>query len=101
MWGKWYTAWGVPDDTEMYIQESGRAGRDGKLALALIMQKNWTIIAQIQTLVENQFCLSPSKKNLVAIIRCNADEEVNWFKSLFFTYECVQYEYKSSTLYLT
>ncbi len=30
--------WGVPDDTEMYIQESGRAGRDGKLALALIMK---------------------------------------------------------------
>ena len=30
--------WGVPDDTEMYIQESGRAGRDSKPACALLMK---------------------------------------------------------------
>ena len=31
--------WGVPEDTEIYIQESGRAGRDGKLACVLFFFK--------------------------------------------------------------
>ena len=30
--------WGVPDDAEMYIQESERAGQDGKPASAMIMK---------------------------------------------------------------
>lgn len=30
--------WGVPEDTEMYVQESGRAGRDGNLACALLLK---------------------------------------------------------------
>lgn len=29
--------WGVPEDIEMYIQESGRIGRDGLLSYALIV----------------------------------------------------------------
>lgn len=30
--------WGVPQNAEMYIQESGRAGRDGKLSCALLLK---------------------------------------------------------------
>ena len=30
--------WGAPDDVESYIQESGRAGRDGNASLALLLK---------------------------------------------------------------
>ena len=30
--------WGVPEDAEAYVQESGRAGRDGKRCLAIILK---------------------------------------------------------------
>ena len=30
--------WGVPEDVEMYVQESGRAGRDGQLSCAVILK---------------------------------------------------------------
>lgn len=29
--------WGVPEDVETYLQESGRAGRDGELSCALMV----------------------------------------------------------------
>ncbi len=32
--------WGVPDDTQMYIQESGRAGRDRRSALTLLLKNS-------------------------------------------------------------
>ena len=30
--------WGVPEDSEMYIQKSGRAGRDGRFSCALLFK---------------------------------------------------------------
>ncbi len=30
--------WGVPEDSEMYVQESGRAGRDGKISCAVLFK---------------------------------------------------------------
>lgn len=29
--------WGVPDDAEVYVQESGHAGRDGQMSCALLL----------------------------------------------------------------
>ena len=29
--------WGIPADAEMYVQESGRAGRDGQMSCALLV----------------------------------------------------------------
>lgn len=31
--------WGIPQDAESYVQESGRAGRDGKQSIAVILKK--------------------------------------------------------------
>jgi len=35
--------WGVPEDDEMYIQDSRRAGRDGKPAFALLMKNAYDL----------------------------------------------------------
>ena len=32
--------WGLPDDIELYIQESGRAERDGKMSYSTIYKKS-------------------------------------------------------------
>ena len=35
--------WGVPEDAEVYVQESGRAGRNGQLASTVIMKTEFKI----------------------------------------------------------
>ena len=37
--GRYIIHLGLPDDIESYVQETGRAGRDGSPALALLLLK--------------------------------------------------------------
>ena len=91
--------WGVPDDTEMW-----KGWQGWHVCSCSYNEKCKIYINYYSTNTDScrkSILLIPILKELVEIIRRNTDEEVNWFKSLFFTDECVQYEYKSSTLYLT
>ncbi len=50
--------WGVPADVEMYVQESGRAGRDGKLACATILKNSADMDERFTTKEIIDYCIN-------------------------------------------
>ena len=54
--------WGVPADAEMYVQETGRAGRDGKLACATILKTSSDLDKRYTTQHMIDYCTNKSLK---------------------------------------
>ena len=52
--------WGVPEDAEMYVQESGRAGRDGKPACALLMKSGCDVSQRYTSKQMIEYCTNES-----------------------------------------
>lgn len=52
--------WGLPEDAEMYVQESGRAGRDGLLSCALIFKKQSDLNKRYTTEHMIEYCTNKS-----------------------------------------
>ena len=52
--------WGVSDDIEMYMQESGRGGRDGKSACALLYYKKSDLDSRRTTQAMIDYCKNTS-----------------------------------------
>ncbi len=52
--------WGVPADAEMYVQECGRAGRDGELSCATILKNNADLNKQYTTQHMIDYCNNKS-----------------------------------------
>lgn len=52
--------WGVPADAEMYIQESGRAGRDGKISCATIVKSSADLDKRYTTQHMIDYCKNKS-----------------------------------------
>ena len=61
MFVRLFTPWGVPDDEEMYVQETGRAGRDGALSCALLLYGRGDLGKKRTSEVMIKYCINPDK----------------------------------------
>ena len=41
--------WGVPEDSEIYIQESGRVGRDGRFSCAILLKNARDLVKRVRS----------------------------------------------------
>ena len=53
--------WGVPDDEEMYVQETGRARRDGALLCTLLLYRRGDLGKKRTSEVMINYCINPDK----------------------------------------
>ena len=51
--------WGVPEDEEMYVQETGRAGRDGLMSCALLFHGRGDLGKKRTSELMRQYCTNP------------------------------------------
>ena len=51
--------WGVPDDEEMYVQETGRAGRDGLMSCALLLFGKGDLSKRHTSELMQKYCANP------------------------------------------
>ena len=62
--------WGVPEDWEAYVQESGRGGRDGKFACALLFKNMRDLDARYVSKHMNEYCVGmPSQCRRLILYR--------------------------------
>ena len=52
--------WGVPADAEMYVQESGRAGRDGLQSCAIILKSSRDLNKRYTSEHMIEYCVNES-----------------------------------------
>ena len=54
--------WGVPDDAETYVQETGRAGKDGKPACAVLFYSKRDIGKKRTTELMKTYCTNKDRR---------------------------------------
>ena len=65
--------WGVPDDEEMYVQETGRAGRDGLMSCALLLFGKGDLSKRRASELMQRYCTNPQQECRKSILFSDFD----------------------------